>query len=61
MIKCKNILKRENLCTSYRGLPTEHPQAMLDMDLLRNPTQHRHSRRPSASGFATSQRRYRHI
>jgi hypothetical protein len=59
MIKIQKHLKRENACTSYRGLPTENPQAVLNPYLLKNPTRHKCSHRPSTSGFEASQRKYR--
>jgi hypothetical protein len=61
MIKIQKHLKRENACTSYPGHPTVRPQAVLNPDLLGNPTRHKRSRRPSTSSFVTSQRKYRHI
>jgi hypothetical protein len=54
-------LKRENVCTSYQGLPTEHPLIMPNLDLLRNLAQHKHSHQPSTSMVEANQRKYHHI
>jgi hypothetical protein len=61
MIKIHKTFKKKNVCTSYQGPPTEHPLAVLNPDLLGNPTQHKHSRQPSTSVVEASQRKYHHI
>jgi hypothetical protein len=61
MIKIQKHLKRENVCTSYQGHPTEHLLAMPNMDLLRNPVQHKCSHQPSTSMVEANQRTYHHI
>jgi hypothetical protein len=58
MIKFIKTFKRKKLCTSYQVPPTEYPPAGLSPDLLRNPTWHKHNRRPSTSVVTTSRRRY---
>jgi hypothetical protein len=54
----QKYLKRKNACTSYQGHPTEYPLVVLNLDLLKNPTQHTRSHQPSTFGFEASQRKY---
>jgi hypothetical protein len=61
MIKIQKHLKRENVCTSYQGHPTEHPLVIPNSDLLENLAQHKRSHQPSTSVVEVSQRTYHHI
>jgi hypothetical protein len=53
MIKFTKTFKKK-MCTSYQVPPTKHPPVGLSVDLLGNPTQHKHNRRPSTYVVTTS-------
>jgi hypothetical protein len=61
MIKIHKTFKTKNVCTSYQGPPTEHPLEIPNLNLLRNPVQHKRSHQLSTSMVEAIQKKYHHI